>query len=174
MWFCCIVYQRFKTDTLKIISPNLHMILTLSPPSIHQKSQTLGLPHASVSSWSLQSPPFVLGTSTTSPFPSTVHPIPQLIPPQVNLLLTDPSIYYINLCSSLKCSESPLKTNSLVSISTHSSNWTCFSLAPIFPIIFHLYSFYFPPLIPWIMNIARILTLLFVTANALYFSYIMC
>lgn len=148
MWFCCSIYQRFKTDTMKVINPNLHVILTLSPPSIYQKSQTPGSPPGSISSWSSQHPPFAPGTLHYVPFPSTAHLLCLSHLRRISLQITSTCLLHnnIHLSNPLKCPERLLTTNSLVSISTLSSDWTCFSLVPILPINFH--SFSIPPLIP--------------------------
>ena len=134
---------------MKVINPNLHVILTLSPPFIYQKAKLQGPlldpfpadPHNILL--------LSLGHHTMSPFlplfTLSVYPTlgkhPSYRPP--------PFVFFTVTSTSVTLSTAQKDFSELThcSLSLHSSLIArVFSLAPIFPINSH--SFYFPPLIP--------------------------
>lgn len=134
---------------MQVINPCLHVILTLSPPSIYQKANLQGPlrdpfpadPHNILL--------LSLGHHTMPLFPSTVYPLSLSHLRQTSFLQTTATCLLhnnIHLCNSLNC-QKDLSEPTHWSLSLHSSLIArVFSLAPIFPINSH--SFYFPPLIP--------------------------
>lgn len=146
------------------------MILTLSPPSIYQKAKLQGPlldplpadPHNILLlslGHHIMSP--FLPLFTLSVYPTLGKPPSYRPPPLVFFTIPSTSV-------TLYCPERLLRTNSLVSISTLFSNCTCFFSSTN---ISNKFSFIlFSSLNPWITSIASILTVLFVTANALNYA----